>query len=152
MIEVEACGVDEIFAHPSFAALVAEAAAECANRELTAPSPDRALYRVLEASGSALCFRVGCGDELYGFALVLLAPSAHNGKRYATVESLFVGKQFRRTGAWTLLEASIADATRARGCETYFLSAHVGTRLAKLMFMDADRYALTNFVFMRRLN
>jgi GNAT superfamily N-acetyltransferase len=150
-ITVRRCGVAEIFDDPRGEELMAEYAQECAERMLTAPEPQRDMYEQLEEIGMAQCFRCACDEEMAGFATVLLAPSAHNGKRYATVESLFVANEHRSTGAGTELMAVIEDAARAAGCEAIVYSAHVGSRLARILFLSSDRYVNTGYIFMRRL-
>ena len=149
--EVRACSVAEIFAHPSFPALWAEAAAECANPELSPVHPDEEFYQLLEKSGAARCFRCGNGDELAGFAVLLIAPSGANGCMYATVERLFVSREARTTGAGGLMMSTLNQAAAAAGCEAIFYTAHAGSRLAKLLFLSSDLYTLANCVFCRRL-
>jgi GNAT superfamily N-acetyltransferase len=151
MARVTDCRAADLFADPDFEVLCGEAAAECANPALSAPLPDCALYQALEATGATRCFR--CDDEqLCGFAFAVLAPSAHNRRRYATVESLFVGAQHRSGGAGVQLMAAVEDAAREAGCEAVFYSAHVGSRLAKLLFLSTDRYVHTNHIFCRRVS
>ncbi len=59
--EIVACSVEEIFAHPSFAQLCSEAAAECADPELSPMALDVEFYKKLEASRTAQFFRCGTG-------------------------------------------------------------------------------------------
>jgi GNAT superfamily N-acetyltransferase len=148
---IRPCRAAEIFDDPLFPALAGEAAAECANRALSAPSPDRAVYEALEQSGMAHCFRGEAAGELAGFALVLVAPSGHNSMRYATVESLFVSKQHRPGGLGARLMEAVEAAAREAGSEAVFYSAHVGSSLARLLFLSSDRYTNTNHIFCRRL-
>lgn len=149
--EVTACEMAEIFDHPSFPRLWAEAAEECANPDMSAVDPDRAFYQTLEASGYARFFRCGVGGEMYGFASLLVAPSGANGKRYGTVERLFVDRAHRAGGAGSRMMVAIEAAARDAGCEAITYSAHVGTSLARLLFLYTDVYKLTNFIFCRRL-
>ncbi|HEV2133788.1 MAG TPA: GNAT family N-acetyltransferase [Terracidiphilus sp.] len=150
-IEIAACSAEEILAHPLFPSLRDEAAAECANPDLSPVLPDAELYRTLEQSGFAHAFRCGCGEELNGFAVVLFAPSGHNGRRYATVESLFVANAARNGGAGYRLMDVLESAARNAGCEAITYSAHVGSRLARLLFLRSDQYVNTNHIFCKRL-
>lgn len=150
-IDVRKCSVAEIFDDPASARLIAEYAEECADKRLKPVAPRRDIYENLEAMEMAQCFRCQYADELFGFALVLLSPSAHNGETYATVESLFVGKEYRALGAGTALMQTIEDAARNAGCEEMFYTAHVGSQLARLLFLSSDLYENTCHVFRRRL-
>lgn len=150
-VEATTCSVDEVLDHPAFEALWSANAAECAIPQLSPAKPDADFYRRLEAGGYAICFRCGTGDELHGYALMLMAPSGHNRQRYGTVESLFVSEEARGSGGGTRLMKTIESAARESGCEAVFVTAHVGSRLARLMFLEPERCTLANLVFCWRL-
>lgn len=151
---IRECHAVDIFDDPNSAALFEACARECADPGVSAVAPDRAFYEALEGSGSTRCFGVYRRldhtldrETLCGFAFLLLAPSGHNGKRYATAESLFVSREHRAGGAGTLLMEAIRDAGREAGCEDVFIVAHVGTDLARILFLSGDRFVNTAHVF-----
>lgn len=150
-VQVLGCRAGEIFDDPASAVLFEENSYECANPLLGATAPQREMYEVLERSGMAQCFGAYEGDVLRGFAFMLMAPSGHNGRRYATVESLFVTREARSSGLGDLVMGTMEDHAKQYGCEAIFYSAHVGSRLAKLLFLCSDRYTNTNHIFCRRL-
>lgn len=150
-MEVRACQAAEIFDDPASAELFAEYEQECANPLTGSTAPVRAMYEALEGLGVAQCFAAYADLKLCGFAFVLISVLPHYGRRFATVESLFVGGAGRRgggLGVW-LMSAVEAHAKKA-GCTAIFYSAPVGSRFARLLFLKKE-YRKTNHIFTRSL-
>jgi GNAT superfamily N-acetyltransferase len=142
--------VAEIFEDPASPMLFEEYSKECANPLLGVTAPNRAHYEAL--GDFAQCFAVHYVDGvLCGFAMVIAAVVPHYGRMSATVESLYVAKYARRGGLGRELMDAMESHCRQIGCTAIFYSAPVGGRLARLLFLDSDRYTNTNHVFCRRL-
>lgn len=149
--EIRACRVAEIFDDPASEALFGEYERESANPLLGPTAPKRAAYEELESTGFAQCFAVYVDEALCGFAMVLMGSLPHYGRRYATVESLFVGNASRGGGLGGRLINVVEGHCLGAGCEAVFYSAPAKSRMAMLMFRWEDRYTNTNHVFCRRL-
>src|SRR5207302_758034 len=74
------------------AALLAEYSAECSIPEIGTPNPQREMYAKMESCGLMHSFGAFEGDDLVGFATILVCVLPHYGKKIATVESLFLAK------------------------------------------------------------
>lgn len=145
------CRAAEIFADPRSAALFEENERETANPLLGPVTPDREMYAALEGTGLTLCFAAREGGVLCGYAFLVMSVAPHYGKKFATVASLFVREAARRGGLGAALMRTAEEEAKAAGCEEIFYTARVGSRLARLLFLQEDRYALTNHVFTKRL-
>lgn len=156
MIEVRACSVAELFDDPRCAELIAEYAEECGNALIGKPAPRRDLYEGIERIGLAQCFAAYENrdhpldqPQLAGFALIIIAVVPHYGLSCATLESLFVT---RDAHCGSELIRVVEEYSRKAGCTAIIYAAPVDSRLARLLLVRSDHYALTNLVFSRRLN
>ena len=150
---VRVCRAAEIFDNPGSMALFSEYERECANVLLGACAPRPAMYAALEASGLAQCFAAYQGEVLSGFAFVLITELPHygQGRRFATVESVFVSREERRGGLGCELMEAVETYARNSGCTAVSFSAPVGSRLARLLFLSGDRFTNTHQIFVRSL-
>ncbi len=151
LMNVWACKVASIFDDPVSEALFAEYERESANTLLGPCSPSREMYEAMEAAGMGQCFAAYAYGQLAGFAFVLTSALPHYGRKFASVESLFVVGSSRGGGLGGRLMNAVESYCLEAGCEALFYSAPVGSRLAELMFLWDDRYTNTNHVFCRRL-
>lgn len=150
---VRECAAADIFGDRDAGDLFAEYAAECANPLLGATNPVSAMYEMLEGSGNAQCFAGYVGDpvgKMCGFAVVLTSSVPHYGRPFATVESLFVSRDGRRSSLGAELMHAAEAYAGNRGCSAIFYTAPVNSRLAKLLFFKAE-YCNTNLIFTKRL-
>ncbi len=147
-IEVRRCTVAEIFDDPASKALFAEYAEECACALIGKPAPRRDYYENLEVSGMAQAFAAYEDGFLRGFAFVLTMVAPHYDSFYGGTESLFVS---RGAHCGTALIEAAEEYARSVGCVSFFLSAPVGSRFARLLFLYRDLYTHTGHVFCRRL-
>lgn len=150
---VRACRTAEIFDDPASAALFAEYERESANVMFGPCAPSREMYDALESTGIGQCFAAYLDGVLVGFAFVLNAKLPHFGRqrRFATAESLFVSGVARAGGLGGRLMNAVEMYCFEAGCDAVGLHAPVDSQLAKLMFLDEDRYVNTGYVFCRRL-
>lgn len=123
---------------------------ECANPLCGPTARSREAYESLELAGAAQCFGAYVDGELQGFACVFTAALPHYGRKFASVESLFVLPAARASELGRFLMSEAERFARAAGCVAIFYSARVGGNLDRLLML-LDDYALTNHVFCRRL-
>lgn len=110
--------------------LIAEYAAECS---LPGAEPQVKMYAAMEEAGVLQCIGAYQGELLVGFVSVITTVMPHNGKRVATVESLFVSHSERPTGAGNaLLDAAEMYASES-GCVALLNTARKGSRLDKVL-------------------
>jgi len=154
---IRQCRAREIFENPRGQALIDEYSAECANALLGKPAPSLDYYENLEAAGIGQCFAAyqslpwdPIGDQrLVGFAMVLIAVVPHFSLALGNYESVFVSKDASCGGQ--LMDA-VEQYAKECGCRYFFVTAPLGSRLARLCFMCADEYLHTNHVFMKCLS
>lgn len=149
MQDIRPCSVDQFFAHPNAAALLAEYGAESRIHGLPAPTPHPDTYRLIEQSGAMHVFAALDGEALIGFIVLLISFNPHYSARIGVVESFFVTNEHRKTGAGLrLLRAAEARAFEI-GATGLLVSAPAGGRLEHVM--SRQPYRQTNSVFFRGL-
>jgi GNAT superfamily N-acetyltransferase len=126
--------------------LLDEYSAECSIPEIGAPNPQRELYANMEAMGLMDSFGAFDGDELVGFATVLVFTLPHYGKKIANVESLFLRKSQRHSGCGQELMGAVQSHARSTQCCGVLYNARAGSRLERLL-NALKNYDRTNSVF-----
>lgn len=129
--------------------LFAEYAEECGFTSLGPPSPQWDIYEAMQELGVLHTYGVYVDSAMVGFANVISSILPHYGVKAATVESLFVSKPYRATGAGTRLMECIEANAALEGCKLVFYSAPAGGKLEKVL---AKRYAHTNSVYCKALS
>lgn len=110
-------------------ALIERYAVECA----VEADPQPEIYAALDQVGVLKCFGAYTGAELAGFVSLLMNVMPHNGKRIATIESIFAVPEHRNLGTGdALLDAAEAFAA-ASGCAALIYTARVGSALEKVL-------------------
>lgn len=127
--------------------LIAEYAAECSNPDIGEIKPHAETYAALESVGVMHSFAAFDGERMVGFATLLTPILPHYSKREPTVESLFVERKSRRTGAWSGLKKALKHCAQSFGCTGILLSAPVGGKLEKVLESSKD-CRRTNAVFL----
>lgn len=152
-LRVATCRAGTIFEDPACAALLAEYAEECANPLIGKTAPQREMYEAVEDLGTAQCFAAYQGKMLAGFAFVLITALPHygQGRKFASVESLFVSRAARASPLGSELMGLMERYCCAAGCVAISYSAPVGSRLERMLFLSSDRYMNTHRVFYRGL-
>lgn len=144
---IEPCAVNEILDSTE---LIAEYAAECSIPAIGEINPHRELYALMEKSGLMQCF-MARDEQNIGFAIVLMPVLPHYGKRVATLESLFIAKDSRRSGAGRELMRTLEASAKEAGCAGVLYSAPAGGQLERLL--EASKpYQRTNAIFFRRFD
>jgi GNAT superfamily N-acetyltransferase len=140
----------DLQASANFTALVAEYAHETANSDMGPVELDVAAYTALESAGMLHILGAYQGDDLIGYASVLVNAVPHyRGKRIAVTESIFVAAAHRHTGAGTKLLKAAGDTARGMGAVALVVSAPIGGQLEKVL--PRSGFRATNTFFFRGL-
>lgn len=115
---------------PNAQELIDEYAAECS---IPDAEPQHQMYEAMEKSGVLQCFGAYVADELIGFVSVLSSVMPHNGKRIATIESLFALPSHRDSGAGNALLSAAEQYTSESGCVALICTARVGSALETIL-------------------
>lgn len=100
---------------------------ECANPLLGPTNPDRGMYEAMSRSGMLTCFGCFDGNNLVGFATVLITVYPHFSKKVATGESIYALR-----GGLALISA-IKKFAKVSGCTEILYSAPFGGKFEKLL-------------------
>jgi len=130
--------------------LLAEYAAECSIPEIGETNPQREMYAHMESTGFMRCFGAFEGDDLVGFASILIYVLPHYGKTVASVESLFVQKSHRHGGSGVKLMQTIEKEAKEKGCTVVLYSAPTDSKLDSVL-TERRGYRRTNAVYTRKL-
>lgn len=149
MVTIRPTHYAEILSYPAAQGLLSEYSEECSIPEIGSISPQGALYEAMQSSGLMKTFGAFEGDDLVGFATILIYVLPHYGQKVATVESIFVKKSSRGKVGRKLMEEIEAQAKSA-GCKVIMYSARASTRLERLL-LSLKCYANTNSIFTRKL-
>jgi hypothetical protein len=130
---------------PAAPALLRAYAEECLVPDA---EPQRTLYAEMERQGVVQCFGAyldPAGDNpcLIGFISILRTIVPHDGHHIAAVESLFVAREHRSTGAFDLLVAAGEVHATVSGCRCLLASARIGSALDHVLGRRAG-YARTH--------
>ncbi len=148
-VSIRPIGVAEAFVTPGFNALCREYAAESALAGLPDPQEKLSAYQALEAGGSSAFCAYGAflGERLIGFVALLTPILPHYGVAVAVAESLFVGGEYRKSGAGMLLIRRAEKRAKEMRSPGLLFSAPSGGRLALLL--PRIGYRETNRVFLK---
>lgn len=143
---ISVVNVRELMADPAFPALVMEYGEESAMAGMPTPIVQFSKYDAYEKVGALHVLAARYEGETVGFIAMLANPlNAHYGVPLAVVESFFVFKERRGTGAGIFLLAAAEDLAKKLGSPKLLISAPVGSRLQALL--PKIGYAVTNVVF-----
>lgn len=131
-MKVERTCIAELYADPGFTPMVEEYASH-ANRLFPKATFRQEDYMRAEATGNMASWRVMSGDVLCGFMIILSAPSLHFGVTMGVVESLFVMKKYRMTGAGKHLIDQARAYAKAQGFSPLIVQCPYGAKLARLL-------------------
>lgn len=129
--------------------LIAEYAAECSIPAIGKINPQGQTYVALEAAGMMQSFAAYDQGKLAGFANVLITIMPHYGVKLATIETMFVAREYRSSGCGKELMHAIESYSQDAYCVGVLYSSPAGGQLERLL--DASKqYQRTNTVFYRR--
>lgn len=114
-MEIKKFKVSEMYALDYFHELVAEYAAECAIDGMPAPEYRMQSYLSLEEAGALASWGAFADGRLIGFVVTVSPVIPHYGMTVTVIESIFVAKAYRHTGAGIRLEYVAADYAQSIG-------------------------------------
>ncbi len=149
MIDIRLTSIAEIFSSPNFETLRDQYIAEGKVAGMPHPDVKEAAYRLMESQGAMTCYGAFMGDLLVGFAVLLAPVIPHYGVHVVTADSLFVGWDYRKTGAGLRLIRTIERFARGLKAPGILLSSPSRGRLAGVL--PRMGYHETHQVFFKRL-
>lgn len=140
----------DVLSAPGGEDLFAAYAEECSIPAIGKPDPQPEIYQMMEEAGLLKCFGLYDGPQLVGFASVLISVLPHYGKQVATVESLFVDREYRSNFGSAKLVKTVEAFSAASGCIVILYIAPAGGVLETTLG-GHEGYERTNSVYCRRL-
>lgn len=104
------------------------------------------IYQYMESAGVLACFGAYADQELVGFVTVVSSVMPHNGKRAASIESLFVDRRYRDLGVGRELLDAANGYARSTECVVLTMTARVASALATVL-EHRQSCTLTHVVF-----
>lgn len=147
MTEVKRITFAELTASAGCDDLVSEYADECQIAGLPRFKYDSSTYYLLENSGAMIFAAAFVEDTLVGFATMIVTQLPHYSRIVAIVESIFVTKKHRGSGAGMMLIREMELLAKDNEAIGILISAPKGGRLNALM--PNIGYAHTNEVFFK---
>ena len=129
------------------AELLARYAREAAIAGMPAPTAKLGMYDTLEKKGALSTFGAFHDEKLVGFITVLCSVLPHYSELTAVVESFFVDKEARRTGAGFKLLYAAEKLAKEKEVVGLLVSAPTGGALAEVL--PRSGYRQTNVVFFK---
>lgn len=150
MIEIRKCTIDEVESCRNFPVLAREYAEDAAIHGLPSPVEKLDTYRAIEKLKIFQGYAAVLDGEIVGFMAILVPIIPHYGIGVAVMESMFVGRAYRSSGAGLkLIKAAERHAVEA-GSPGLLLSAPYGGRLEKVL--PRRGYRATNTVFFKAVD
>jgi ribosomal protein S18 acetylase RimI-like enzyme len=120
----------DILDAPNAQELFAQYAEDCMR---PGSQPQVEIYQKMQNAGMLACFGAYAGETLVGFATVVASVMPHDGKRIASLESLFVKRAFRDDGVATMLLSQVRHHAIVDGCAALLYTARVGSELEVML-------------------
>lgn len=96
-------------------------------------SPQRKMYEAMDKAGILQCFGAYVEEKLVGFIVVISCVMPHNGKKTATIESIFAMSKYRDTGAGNALIVEAEKFSRGSGCVALLASPRIDSRMSVVL-------------------
>lgn len=141
-MKLKAISFSDLFDHPLFADLCIEYAQESGNADLGVAVPNSARYLMLEEQGLAVCVGAFEGEDMIGFAAMILSEHPHYSATIVVCDALFIKKEQRKGPAGLRLISKVKEMAKEHGAVGVYFSAPEGSRLSKLfarLFTPTDR-------------
>lgn len=142
--------ISEVESNESISDILKEYGNECAINGMP-PIVDKLIgYKLIESSGVLNVFGAFLAEKLIGIVAVLGVVVPHYGALICATESLFVLKEYRNTGAGTMLIKKAEDFAKELGSLGILLSAPKNGILEKIL--PHKGYKETNTTFFKRFD
>lgn len=133
---------------PNFGELIAAYAKEAGMAGMPPPKPHIETYRLLDKTGMLKTICAYLGQEVVGFIVILVNMSPHYGVKLAHMESFFVSRVHRSTGAAMRLLHHAEDLAREMGAVGLMCAAAIGGNLERVL-SSRSNYSKTHVGFFR---
>lgn len=147
-MEIRTSSVADIRASAGFDDMVREYTKESGNPDLGEAAPSVEFYERMEAAGSLKCVGAFDGARLVGLIVVVASLYPHFGKTVATVESLWLHKDYRDGPAGLRLIRQAQEVAKSLGAVGMYFGARHGSRLEQLY---SRLFTPMNVLFWKRL-
>lgn len=137
------------FAEIEASGLTVEYAAESSIKNMPPPNMQTTQYNAMDAAGIIYPMGAYFEEVLIGFITILSPVLPHYGVAVGVVESYFVAKKWRKSGAGHKLRESAEAYAKEKGCVGILLSSPYGGDLAEIL--PRVGYTETNRVFFKRV-
>lgn len=113
--------VQQMYEDPDFHDLVAEYSAECAIDGMPSPEYRMQSYLQLELAGALKAFAAFdapnwmAPSQMVGFAVTVSPVIPHYGFTVTVLESMFVGRAWRKSRTWKMLLNAVEDHAKLKG-------------------------------------
>ena len=148
-MEVKQVTLSELIETPGFLDLVQMYEQESRHPSLPPCNPDWQQYTNLENLNAGHFFTATHKGELVGFAVLVISPVPHYSALFGVLESLYVHKDKRSTGAGLKLIRAAEKAAKAKKCLAMGISAPVNGVLAAVL--NSTKYTLSNLMYLKVL-
>lgn len=149
MLVIKEVSIVDLFAYKEFPKLVEMYIKESTYGRLLKFDVQLENYMPLHNSGKFKVFAAEMNGHLIGFINLILAVLPHHNNFLATVESFYVDKFFRHTGAGLKLKATAEKYAQEAGVKGIIYSAPLDSILEKILETDCEFISKT---FYKRLN
>lgn len=150
MLEIIGIPFSDIENDAELPVLLKEYGEECGIEGLPTPQARFESYRALQNSGSMNIIAAYYDKKLIGFVSILTPVMPHYSIKLCVLESIFVAKDKRNTGAGIRLIKAAEQFSANAGSPGLLISAPYGGDLAELL--PKMEYVETNRVFFKKLS
>lgn len=149
MLSFRPITVKEFFGSAESEKLMSEYMAESGNPFLP-KKPNLDYYRAAEEAGAFKAVGAFSADRIVGFGSFVLTVIPHYSTVTASVESIFLAKDFRAGAAGLRLINAVSKAAKESGAKGIYWGCRSGSRLETL-FDRVPRFSRMNSVFYEEL-
>lgn len=141
-MELKTISVAKVTTHPLFGDMCTEYAAESGNADIGLSHPDTRFYQTMENLGRCFCVGVFDGEDMVGFAALLLNEHPHYSTSIGVCDALFVKREHRKGSVGLQLIRKVRELAKEKGAPGVYFSAPANSRLSTLfsrLFKETDR-------------
>lgn len=141
-MKVKIISVAEVTNNPMFADMCTEYANESGNADIGFSQPNTRFYKTMESLGRCFCVGVFDGEDMVGFAALLLNEHPHYSTNIGVCDAIFIKREFRKGPVGLRLIRKVRELAKEKGAPGVYFSAPANSRLSILfarLFNETDR-------------
>lgn len=112
--------------------------------------PNCEKYVLLYDTGLLHCIGAFDKDKMVGFITFIINDVLHYSKLSSVIESQFVLKEYRKSGAWNKMLKLVKDMSKENGAKNIFMTTTPNSKLDKVL--QKKGYILTNNIYTESLS